>query len=158
MCLYLFGLMLFLPVLYLWLYLWFQTKQQGSISVDGGPIIMSGDPNLDMDVPVLSNIFLGGIKPNSDAAKFLENNQISHPSEGEKVITAKFQGLICSVCMFSAFSLEGGLPLTWYNMAAVSCGTRHVSTPGGYSKTLYKKLFTHVESHANAVSLLKSGE
>ena len=29
---------------------------------------------------------------------------------------------------------------------------------GGYSKTRYKKLFTHVESHASAVSLLKSGE
>ena len=29
---------------------------------------------------------------------------------------------------------------------------------GGYSKTCYKKLFTHVESHASAVSLLKSGE
>ena len=28
---------------------------------------------------------------------------------------------------------------------------------GGYSKTRYKKLFTHVESHASAVSLLKSG-
>ena len=29
---------------------------------------------------------------------------------------------------------------------------------GGYSKTRYKKLFTHVESHACAVSLLESGE
>ena len=29
---------------------------------------------------------------------------------------------------------------------------------GGYSKMRYKKLFTHVESHASAVSLLKSGE
>ena len=29
---------------------------------------------------------------------------------------------------------------------------------GGYSKTRYKKLFTHVESHASAVSLLGSGE
>ena len=28
----------------------------------------------------------------------------------------------------------------------------------GYSKTHYKKLFTHVESHASAVSLLNSGE
>ena len=28
----------------------------------------------------------------------------------------------------------------------------------GYSKTCYKKLFTPVESHASAVSLLKSGE
>ena len=46
-------------------------------------------------------------------------------------------------------------------MAAVSCGTSHasaVSTPGGYSKTRYKKLFTHVDSHASAVSLLESGE
>ena len=29
---------------------------------------------------------------------------------------------------------------------------------GGYSKTRYKKLFTHVESHASAVSLPESGE
>ena len=29
---------------------------------------------------------------------------------------------------------------------------------GGYSKTRYKKLLTHVESHASAVSLLESGE
>ena len=29
---------------------------------------------------------------------------------------------------------------------------------GGYSKTRYKKLFTHVESHASALSLLESGE
>ena len=29
---------------------------------------------------------------------------------------------------------------------------------GGYSKTRYKKLFTHVESHASAVSLLESGK
>ena len=29
---------------------------------------------------------------------------------------------------------------------------------GGYSKTLYKKLFTHAESHASAVSLLESGD
>ena len=47
-------------------------------------------------------------------------------------------------------------------MAAVSCGTSHSSAVvrhfGGYSKTRYKKLFTHVESDANAVSLLNSGE
>ena len=29
---------------------------------------------------------------------------------------------------------------------------------GGYSKTCYKKLVTHVESHASAVSLLKRAE
>ena len=28
----------------------------------------------------------------------------------------------------------------------------------GYLKTRYKKLFTHVESHASAVSILESGE
>ena len=47
-------------------------------------------------------------------------------------------------------------------MAAVSCGTSHASAVvhhfGGYSKTRYKKLFTHVESDASAVSLLNSGE
>ena len=48
-------------------------------------------------------------------------------------------------------------------MAAVSCGTSHasvVSTPLRwiFKKTCYKKLFTHVESHASAVSLLESEE
>ena len=43
-------------------------------------------------------------------------------------------------------------------MAAVSCGTSHASAVSGYSKTCYKKLVTHVESHASAVSLPKSGE
>ena len=46
--------------------------------------------------------------------------------------------------------------------AAVSRGTGHVSaisTPlDGYSKTRYKKIVTHVESHASALSLLESGE
>ena len=48
-------------------------------------------------------------------------------------------------------------------MAAVSCGTSRVSTIkvhhfGGYSEMCYKKLVTHIESLANAVSLLKSRE
>ena len=48
-------------------------------------------------------------------------------------------------------------------MAAVSCGTSHasaVSTPLRwiFKKRAIKKLFTHVESHASAVSLLNSGE
>ena len=47
--------------------------------------------------------------------------------------------------------------------AAVSCGISHasaVSTPLRWilKKTRYKKLVTHVESHASAVSLLESGE
>ena len=56
-------------------------------------------------------------------------------------------------------------------MAAVSCGTSYasaVSTPLRWilkkqnkkqqHKTSFKKVFTHVESHANVVSLLESGE
>ena len=35
---------------------------------------------------------------------------------------------------------------------------KYVHRIGGYSKTRYKKLVTHAESHANAVSLLESGE
>ena len=47
--------------------------------------------------------------------------------------------------------------------AAVSCGTSHVSavkytTSVDIQKTRYKKLVTHAESHASAVSLLESGE
>ena len=34
----------------------------------------------------------------------------------------------------------------------------HVLRFGGYLKTRYKKLVTHVETHASAVSLLESGE
>ena len=51
-------------------------------------------------------------------------------------------------------------------MAAVSRGTSHVTiqqhciytTSVDIQKTRYKKLVTHVESHASAVSLLESGE
>ena len=47
-------------------------------------------------------------------------------------------------------------------MALVSCGTSHVSTVSTplqwILKTRYRKLVTHVESHANAVSLLKREE
>ena len=49
-------------------------------------------------------------------------------------------------------------------MAAVSCRTSHANaismytTLVGYSKMRYKKLFSHVELHASAVSLLESGE
>ena len=50
-------------------------------------------------------------------------------------------------------------------MAIVSCGTSHVNVVhklvhhfGGYLKTCYKKIVTHVESHASAVSLLESRE
>ena len=48
-------------------------------------------------------------------------------------------------------------------MAAVSCGTSHassVSTPLRwiFKKRAIKKLFTHVESHASAVSPLERGE
>ena len=53
-------------------------------------------------------------------------------------------------------------------MAAVSCGTSHasaVSTPlrwifkkRAIKKKRKEKLFTYVESHASAVSLLESGE
>ena len=45
--------------------------------------------------------------------------------------------------------------------AAVLCGTMPVLSVhhfSGNSKTRYKKLFTHVESHASAVSLLESRE
>ena len=43
-------------------------------------------------------------------------------------------------------------------MAAVSCGTSHASAISVdiKTKTRYKKLFTHVESHASAVNLLES--
>ena len=53
--------------------------------------------------------------------------------------------------------------VVWYTeraeTAAVSCDTSHASaasTP--LIETHYKKLFTHVESHASALSLLESGE
>ena len=45
-------------------------------------------------------------------------------------------------------------------MAAVSCGTSRCkyTTSVDIKKRAIKKLFTHVESHASAVSLLESGE
>ena len=48
--------------------------------------------------------------------------------------------------------------------ASVSCAIRHVSavkyttSVDIHSKTRYKKLVIHVESHASTVSLLESGE
>ena len=55
-----------------------------------------------------------------------------------------------------------GVHRTCTEKAAVSCGTSHasaVSTPLRWLfKKRYKKLFTHVESHASTVSLLESGE
>ena len=42
-------------------------------------------------------------------------------------------------------------------MYAVSCGISHVRAVD-IQKTLYKKLVTHAESRASAVSLLESGE
>ena len=44
-----------------------------------------------------------------------------------------------------------------FNMAPVMPALQ-VHHFGGYSKTRYKKLVSHVESHASAVSLLESGE
>ena len=50
-------------------------------------------------------------------------------------------------------------------MAAVSCGTSHASAVSTPLRWIFKKcaikkkkLFTHVESHVSAVSLLNSGE
>ena len=57
-----------------------------------------------------------------------------------------------------------GVRRTCAETAAVSCGTSHasaVSTPLRWIFKKYgikKKLVTHVESHASAVSLLESGE
>ena len=56
-----------------------------------------------------------------------------------------------------------GVHRTCAKTAAVSCGTSHASAVSTLlwwtgSKMHYKKLFTHVESHASAVSLLDSGD
>ena len=58
-----------------------------------------------------------------------------------------------------------GVHRTCAELAAVSCGTSHASAVsahlGGYSKAHLKKkkkLVTHVELHACAVSLLESRE
>ena len=56
-----------------------------------------------------------------------------------------------------------GVHKTCAQTAGVSCGTSHasaVSTPLRwiFKNALYKKLFTHVESHARAMSLLEGGE
>ena len=54
-----------------------------------------------------------------------------------------------------------------YTELAPKCQQFHVApampglkytTGGGYSKTCYKKLVTHVKSHVSAVSLLKRAE
>ena len=60
-----------------------------------------------------------------------------------------------------------GVHRTCAKMAAVSCGTSHAGAECKYitsvdilkkKKKRYKKLVTHVEPHASAVSLLKRAE
>ena len=68
----------------------------------------------------------------------------------------------CQKCRWHGAWLYG-VHRTCTETAAVSCGTSHASAVSTllrciYSKTRYKKLVTHVESHASAVSLLESGE
>ena len=67
---------------------------------------------------------------------------------------ALHEGTRCTGCMVFTERAE---------TAAVSCGTSHASAVsihyfGRYSKQRYKKLVTHVESHASAMNLLESGE
>lgn len=52
------------------------------MSVGTGPDAVSGDPSLYMRVSVTSDIFLGGIKPDSRAAQFIQDNGIFMPEEG----------------------------------------------------------------------------
>ena len=67
------------------------------------------------------------------------------------------------LCMKSYGAWLYGVHRTCADTASVSRGTSHasaVSTPLRliFKKTRYKKLVTHVQSHASAVSLLESGE
>ena len=70
------------------------------------------------------------------------------------------------LCMMWHGAWLYGVHGTCAETAAVSCGTSHasaVSTPLRWifkkkKKTRYKKLVTHVEPHARAVSLLKRAE
>ena len=79
-------------------------------------------------------------------------------------VTAKHA---CTLCRRFGKKWHGtwlyGVHRTCAETAAVSCATSHASAESTplrwiFKKKRYQKLVTHVESHANAVSLLENGE
>ena len=86
----------------------------------------------------------------------------SAKSAGDRVTTKH----ACTLCMRLCMKWHGaylygvhrtqrdGSSFMWHQPCQ-RCNVHHF---GGYSKTLCKKLVTHAESHANAMSLLESGE
>ena len=72
-----------------------------------------------------------------------------------QLVTAK-HACIPYVCDFALYGVHRtrrhGSGFTWHQPCQRCKYVHHL---GGYSKPRYKKLFTHVESHASAVSLLE---
>nr|KAG5712412.1 hypothetical protein BaRGS_023991 [Batillaria attramentaria] len=64
--------------------------QEGTLSIESVPVATSGDASRYMRVSLTSDIFLGGIKPDSDMSQFLQENQIFMPAEGFGGCMAKF--------------------------------------------------------------------
>ncbi|KAK7487113.1 hypothetical protein BaRGS_00021608, partial [Batillaria attramentaria] len=65
-------------------------NQEGTLSIESVPVATSGDASRYMRVSLTSDIFLGGIKPDSDMSQFLQENQIFMPAEGFGGCMAKF--------------------------------------------------------------------
>jgi hypothetical protein len=55
----------------------------------------AGNPNVTMTTPVLSDIFFGGIKPDSEVSAYIHSNNITMPSDGNNI---QFQMLLLPSC------------------------------------------------------------
>ncbi|GFR82563.1 usherin, partial [Elysia marginata] len=56
--------------------------QQARILVDGTQVKAVGDPGVAMDLPLISDLHVGGIKSGSEAAQFVQDNGLLVPGEG----------------------------------------------------------------------------
>lgn len=59
-----------------------KTGQQATISVPTERNFSVGDPNVFMNLALISDIYLGGLKAGSDALKYVQQNGLPIPREG----------------------------------------------------------------------------
>ena len=60
--------------------------------------------------------------------------------------------------LYCSIILQFYITVLLFGYSIALCEALRTQLYSEYSKTRYKKLFTHVESHASALSLLESGE
>lgn len=59
--------------------------QQATISGPNLQTFTAGDPNADMPLALMSDIFLGGLKAGTDAMIFAKTNNLTLPEEGNNL-------------------------------------------------------------------------